>query len=244
MAFPQTRRMYTNVLLLDRIDDEMSLVVNLNVDRYDQAARVIQRRWRRWVNMAPFRWCKAMLYHAEHSDTPQSLLKLIAPADSNIVDDAAGVRIRLRLGVHSDQDGEKLAIFYKIFTVRTVIDLCASSPKKYADSPAFIHRTNVTFQSKGDSSYVRKENNPWRVVAWDALRSTAGMVAQARITNHTVKNFNFDCKTRKQNQMKKYKQKYRKWMTTLYRDSGTCQSNYPYFYIPVFHIVYEYGCAS
>ena len=58
----------------------------------------------RWVNMAPYQWCKTMLYHAEHSDTPQSLLKLIAPADSNIVDDAAGVRVRLRLGVHSDQE--------------------------------------------------------------------------------------------------------------------------------------------
>ena len=148
----------------------MSINIDLNVDQLrTRAASVIQRSWRRWVNMAPYRWCKAMLYHAEHSDTPHSLLKLIAPADSNIVDGAAGARIRLRLGVHSDQDGEKLAIFYKIFTLRPVIDLCASSPKRYAEMPAFTHRMSQSYQTK--KQYVRKENNPWRVVAWDALRS-------------------------------------------------------------------------
>ena len=41
-----------------------------------------------------------------------------------MIDSATGVKVRLRLGVHSDQDGEKLAIFYKLFTSRPVIDLC------------------------------------------------------------------------------------------------------------------------
>ena len=65
---------------------------------------------------------------------------------------------------------------------------------------------------------MRKENNPWRVVAWDALRSTAGMVAQAGITNHKVYNFNFNPKKRKENQAKKVKKIRRKWMTKLYRE--------------------------
>ena len=47
-----------------------------------------------------------------------------------MIDSATGVKVRLRLGVHSDQDGEKLAIFYKLFTSRPVIDLCASSPRQ------------------------------------------------------------------------------------------------------------------
>jgi len=81
-------------------------------------------------------------------------------------------------GVHSDQDGEKLAIFYKIFTHRPVIDLCASSPKKYAETPAFIHRMNIITQSRNAKSYSRQENNHWRVVAWDALRNSAAALAE------------------------------------------------------------------
>jgi hypothetical protein len=77
------------------------------------------------------------------------LLKLIAPADSRIVDDAAGARIRLRLGVHSDQEGEKLAIFYKIFTIRSVIDLCASrNGLKFALKKVFQNTTKRNFFSK------------------------------------------------------------------------------------------------
>ena len=56
--------------------------------------------------------------------------------------------------MHSDQDGEKLAIFYKIFTHRPVIDLCASSPKKYAETPAFIHRMNAITQERGNYYFM------------------------------------------------------------------------------------------
>ena len=57
-----------------------------------------------------------------------------------MIDSATGVKVRLRLGVHSDQDGEKLAIFYKLFTSRPVIDLCASSPRQdsFTIRPFFI----------------------------------------------------------------------------------------------------------
>ena len=71
-----------------------------------------------------------------------------------------------------------MAIFYKIFTHRPVIDLCASSPKKYAETPAFIHRMNIITQSRNAKSYSRQENNHWRVVAWDALRNSAAALAE------------------------------------------------------------------
>ena len=54
-----------------------------------------------------------------------------------MIDSATGVKVRLRLGVHSDQDGEKLAIFYKLFTSRPVIDLCASSPRQESFTERF-----------------------------------------------------------------------------------------------------------
>ena len=52
----------------------MSLVIDENVA--NRAARIIQRAWRCWVNKAPFKWCKAMLYHADKSDTAKTLLKV------------------------------------------------------------------------------------------------------------------------------------------------------------------------
>ena len=52
----------------------------------------------RWVNMAPYRWCRAMLYHAEHARSPAAILKKISPGDAQILEDAAGLRVRMRLG--------------------------------------------------------------------------------------------------------------------------------------------------
>ena len=52
----------------------MSLVIDEEVA--NRAACIIQRAWRCWVNKAPFKWCKAMLYHADKSDTAKTLLKV------------------------------------------------------------------------------------------------------------------------------------------------------------------------
>lgn len=52
----------------------MSLVIDEEVA--NRAARIIQRAWRCWVNKAPFKWCKSMLYHADKSDTAKTLLKV------------------------------------------------------------------------------------------------------------------------------------------------------------------------
>ena len=83
-----------------------------------------------------------------------------------LADHATGVRLRLRLGVHSDQDGEKLAVFYKVFTMRTVVDICSMSPKVYSAEPIFRNklRSNAPQNTQG---YVRKENNGW---VWSETR--------------------------------------------------------------------------
>ena len=52
-----------------------------------------------------------------------------------------------RLGVYTDQDGDKWAIYYKMFTNRPIIDLCASSPRQYTHTatkrPVLIHTKNI-----------------------------------------------------------------------------------------------------
>jgi len=196
----------------------MSLVIDEKLA--NRAAQIIQRAWRCWVNKAPFKWCKAMLYHADKSDTAKTLLKFISPGDANMIDQATGVKVRLRLGVHSDQDGEKLAIFYKLFTSRPVIDLCASSPRQYTHAnskqPTVIHTKNkINMQLTTEEYYRRAENNDWRVVAWDALKSTAGAVAQSRLSK-PQKDYNFSPQVRIENRHRKRKEKQRAWMSSLY----------------------------
>jgi len=209
----------------------MSLVIDESLA--NQAAQIIQRAWRCWVNKAPFKWCKAMLYHADKSDTAKTLLKFVSPADANMIDSATGVKVRLRLGVHSDQDGEKLAIFYKLFTSRPVIDLCASSPRQYTHAnskqPTVIHTKNkIKMELSTEEYYKRAENNDWRVVAWDALKSTAGAVAQSRLSK-PQKDYNFSAQVRIENRHRKRKEKQRAWMSSLYmnrvkQDSSLQQS--------------------
>merc|ERR1712168_962058 len=209
----------------------MSLVIDESLA--NRAAQIIQRAWRCWVNKAPFKWCKAMLYHADKSDTAKTLLKFISPGDANMIDQATGVKVRLRLGVHSDQDGEKLAIFYKLFTSRPVIDLCASSPRQYTHAnskqPTVIHTKNkINMQLTAEEYYKRAENNDWRVVAWDALKSTAGAVAQSRLSK-PQKDYNFSAQVRIENRHRRRKEKQRAWMSSLYmnrvkQDSSLQQS--------------------
>ena len=96
---------------------------------------------------------------------------------------------RLRLGVYTDQDGDKLAIYYKMFTSRPVIDLCASSPRQYTHQatkrPVLIHTKNISLpEPQSEQRYTRSDNNQWRVVAWDSLRSTFCMVKRQVIWGH------------------------------------------------------------
>ena len=45
-----------------------------------------------------------MMTHAERAETAQALLKFISPADARLIDKAQGTRVRLRLGVYTDQE--------------------------------------------------------------------------------------------------------------------------------------------
>lgn len=59
---------------------------------------------------------------------PKQLLKCINPREADLMDAAAGVHVRLRLG------GETFPpmIYYKIFTRRPVADVCSFGPRNYS----------------------------------------------------------------------------------------------------------------
>merc|ERR1712037_97075 len=181
-----------------------------DIAQQDVAARVIQRAWRRYTNMEPYKWCRNMLFHAQNSGDPRIILRLVSPHDTQLADHATGVRLRLRLGVHSDQDGEKLAVFFKVFTKRTVVDICSMSPKVYSAEPVFKNklRSNAPQNNRG---YVRKENNGWRVVAWDSL-ITHPLTSRK---DYSIPFFHHDPKARKNLERLKKKLTHRRWLRAI-----------------------------
>ena len=59
-----------------------------------------------------------------------------------------------------DRDGDKLAVFYKLFTDRPVIDLGAFSPRQYTHAntklPTIVHSKNNTYHGvPEEETYIR-----------------------------------------------------------------------------------------
>ncbi|XP_076869550.1 protein MFI isoform X2 [Brachyhypopomus gauderio] len=132
----------------------------------DRAARTIQRTWRKHVDTAVFKYIKSFVSFHWQGD-PRLLLKYVNPKEADLLDAASGVFIRFRLGGSTFPP----SIYYKIFTHRPVVDLCASSPKDYTNAgqkkpvPRQIHNGEPQVQDDHSGWYHRVENNGWRLLS-------------------------------------------------------------------------------
>ncbi|XP_053198324.1 protein MFI [Scomber japonicus] len=128
------------------------------------AVRIIQKAWRRYVYREVFRYFKELIKQCNQRD-PQSVLKTVNPREAELLDAAAGVIIRFRLGGITFPPN----IYYKIFTHRPVVDVCASSPKDYTQpsmKKPVARQTNngwPLLQEDRSGWYQRMENNSWRL---------------------------------------------------------------------------------
>lgn len=59
---------------------------------------------------------------------PRELLRVINPREAQLADAASGVHVRFRLGGTTFPP----LVFYKIFTHRSIVDICAFGPRDYA----------------------------------------------------------------------------------------------------------------
>ncbi|XP_062376825.1 protein MFI [Sardina pilchardus] len=131
----------------------------------DKAIRVIQRSWKKHVDTQVFKYFKELL-NFHNQGQPHILLKHVNPREADILDPGAGVFIRFRLGGITFPP----SIYYKIFTHRPIVDLCASSPKDYTHEaqrrpvPRQRHNHLPVVQDDRSSWYKRVENNGWRVL--------------------------------------------------------------------------------
>ncbi|XP_034428972.1 uncharacterized protein C11orf65-like [Hippoglossus hippoglossus] len=130
----------------------------------ETAATIIQRAWRRYVHREVFRYFKQLINRCNQRD-PQSILKTVNPREAELLDAAAGVFIRFRLGGITFPP----SIYYKIFTHRPIADVCANSPKNYTQlglKKPEARQSNTGWplmQEERTGWYQRMENNSWRV---------------------------------------------------------------------------------
>ncbi|CAH8497442.1 unnamed protein product [Dicrocoelium dendriticum] len=137
------------------------------------AARVIQRQWRRFLDVKVFEFYKRLLLCGEKWEQ-RFLLRCLAPGERFYVDRAAGGFVMFRLGGTTFPP----RIFYKLFTYRPIQDVNAYSPKSYVSGNLSSKSNHNKLNSKlrrGPrdlvlaGEYLRVENNEWRPILMDSL---------------------------------------------------------------------------
>uniref|UniRef100_A0A6I8PEQ8 Exophilin 5 n=1 Tax=Ornithorhynchus anatinus TaxID=9258 RepID=A0A6I8PEQ8_ORNAN len=178
-------------------------------EKQDEAARLIQRTWKRFLDICVFQHFKNLLKMRKEGD-PRLLMKSIDPKEAELLDAAAGINIRFRLG------GVKYPpnIYYKIFTQRPIVDMCANSPRDYTKCPA---RQSAPRKRNGnlveDGWYQRTENNGWRPLSIRFWRFTDPFTLA---DSERKVNFHFSKLKRIEEVEKNRKLKKLKWMTHMY----------------------------
>ncbi|XP_071764343.1 protein MFI [Centroberyx gerrardi] len=133
---------------------------------HHRAATIIQRAWRRHVDTEVFKYFTKLISLRNQGD-PRMLLKTINPREAELLDAAAGVFVRFRLGGITFPP----SIYYKVFTHRPIVDVCANSPKDYTHpglkKPVARQTHNGWPLVPEDRSgwYRRVENNGWRLLS-------------------------------------------------------------------------------
>ncbi|XP_067888954.1 protein MFI isoform X2 [Heterodontus francisci] len=185
----------------------------------ENSARIIQRAWRRHVNIQVFKHYKNMI-NFRRKGNPRFMMKCINPIEAELLDSAAGVHVRFRLG------GETFPpkIYYKIFTNRPIVDICANSPKDYTNPsvkqklPRQVHNYNPVKNEEDDCSgwYKRLENNDWRCLSDKHLGTSTDYMEFE--PNRKTTTFHHCIFQRRQEVMRKQKQRKFEWMKKMYHE--------------------------
>nr|XP_033495190.1 uncharacterized protein C11orf65 homolog isoform X3 [Epinephelus lanceolatus] len=177
------------------------------------SARIIQKAWRRYVYREVFKYFKELISRCNQGD-PHTILKTVNPREAELLDAAAGVFIRFRLGGITFPPN----IYYKIFTYRPVMDVCASSPKDYTQPglkrPVARQANNSWPLVQEDRSgwYQRMENNSWRLFCCKGLP----MGEPIEISANTKMDFHYSRLQRQQDVDKWQKKRKIEWLKQMY----------------------------
>ncbi|XP_036935741.1 protein MFI isoform X3 [Acanthopagrus latus] len=177
------------------------------------AARRIQRAWIRYVYREVFKYFKYRISHWNQQD-PRRMLKTVNPREAELLDAAAGVFIRFRLGGMTFPP----SIYYKIFTHRPITDVCASSPRNYArqglKQPAAPQSKRGLPVGQEDRSgwYQRMENNSWRLFCCKVVPTAD----PAEVGANKKKDFHYSKLQRRRDVDEWRKRRKIKWLMQMY----------------------------
>jgi len=130
----------------------------------DEAARIIQRSWRRKADKVLFQKLKKLVCFRNQGD-PAVLLRVINPVEAQLLDPAVGAHVRFRLGGIEWPP----QIYYKIFLHSPVCDVNSYAPRNYVakdnESIPPISADNINEVAGKQGWYQRVENNGWRPIS-------------------------------------------------------------------------------
>ncbi|EFJ46573.1 hypothetical protein VOLCADRAFT_32536, partial [Volvox carteri f. nagariensis] len=180
------------------------------------AARIIQTAWRSYRNRRIFTYYRDLIRFRERGD-PRELLRVINPREAQLVDAAAGIHVRFRLG------GTMFPplVFYKIFTHRPVADICAFGPRDYANevrvTPGELHNHRPAAAAAATTGwYERHENNGWRPVSERVLLDEDPVTTMTRLKRQPL--FHYNPAVRREQRAKMIKQRRREWLRKMYAE--------------------------
>ncbi|OCT57600.1 hypothetical protein XELAEV_18003302mg [Xenopus laevis] len=198
-------------------DSEKSFVDMFTAEQ-EEAARVIQRAFRRILDMNVFQFYKNLISFRGKGD-PRLLLKCVNPREAELIDAAAGVHVRFRLGGTEFPPN----IYYKLFTHRPIVDMCSNSPKDYTQDclkqllPKQRHNRGPVPKQDLSGWYTRVENNGWRLLT-PRVSHSLDLVTAADNRNRIP--FHHSKLQRKQDVEKRQKKRKIEWMKKMYYEGS------------------------
>lgn len=213
--------------------------ISFQPESEDVAASRIQSLWRRYCNRKIFFFYKSLVLEKLRG-APSDLLRHIIPREVDLLDKAAGIHIRFRLGGYSFPP----KVYFKVFTHRGICDVGAFAPRNYkrGNGKPLLKENSLHTKSSHNSAntrqkmsirvgksyfdsvtddrnmmkdwYVREENNFWRPIAERTLLDTFD---DGEIVKPTILPFHYSRLHRKQDVEILRKRRKRDWMAKAYR---------------------------
>lgn len=205
----------------------------------EQAVLRMQLCWRSYCNRRIFRYFRDLLKYKLQGE-PIDLLKTIAPGEVDILDRAAGVHVRFRLGGRIFPP----KIYFKVYTHRPLCDVNAFAPRNYTlEAPAstfqrhnksetipdYIKRKSnikvgksnfaALVKTSEDTSgwYTRKDNNEWRCISSQKIEDfLAPPGSMDRLARRAATPFHYSRLKRKEDLVAERKRRKREWMMKAY----------------------------
>lgn len=206
-----------------------------------QSALKIQLCWRSFCNKRIYRYFRDLVL-VKLKGTPADLLRSIIAGEADVLDKAAGIHVKFRLGGAIFPP----KVYFKIFTHRPLCDVNAFAPRDYTaevkQDAVVINNKNApvkkrvrktpgikvgvryfetilsTTDPRGtDNWYRREENNNWRPIASHMFENIS-TPPWFQETNHISKPvpFHYSRLQRKEEVEKMKRRRKREWMMKLY----------------------------